>query len=108
MSKNKVITSINTIEKSAVDFYDEKNAQKKMFLNIQENKQKVLDYIFGRIDENPMDYINKEYTKKIENLNERIEKIAKIEKNNYLGKSKKSTNFVKKLADTISKETQDL
>ena len=87
--------SISKIEAKAISLYDEMIAQKKQ--KIGSVKDKLIDYIFGKTDDNPLESITSEYYKKMMNLRKKANEIAKTEKQSYVGKRKKSVKFVKKL-----------
>ena len=88
--------SINSIEVRAVALLDELKLSKKQALYNQETKDALYEYVYGS-GENPFDQLNQAYESKMEDLRERVEETAEIEKKNYLGKQKRGVKFVEKL-----------
>ena len=96
-TKRDVNVNITTIEKSMVSLITNVRIEKIKRLQDAETLTQVKDYIFGRTDENPLEDINESYIKNVELIRNKISKTAQIEKQNYMGKSKRGVNFVKKL-----------
>jgi hypothetical protein len=96
-TKRDVNVNITTIEKSMVSLITNVRIEKMKRLQDAETLTQVKDYIFGRTDENPLEDINEAYIKNVELIRNKISKTAQIEKQNYMGKSKRGVNFVKKL-----------
>jgi len=84
------------IESKAIKLFDEIKAKKQNLLQDEEIKSQLYDYIFGD-GENPFEEITEEYRKNIQGLEKQIAKIADSERQNYVGKSKKSVRFIKTL-----------
>jgi predicted RND superfamily exporter protein len=98
--KNKVNTSINAIEVQAVVLRDKLQEQKRDIIRSNPDMIDILkEYIFGD-GENPFKEFNASYEEKIEELHNKIEGVAHREKQNYIGKSRKGVNFIKKLKET--------
>ena len=89
--------NISGIETKVVKLYDEMINEKRIKFQESGIKDKLIDYVFGKTEENPFESITETYYKNLKALEEQLDRIAGIEKQNYLGKSKKSVNFVKSL-----------
>ncbi len=104
--KNKVNVSINGIEVKALEYLQKMRIEKENILyNNNKVKEALKDYIFGS-GENPFSQITEKYNQRMEDLRERASKVAKAEKKEYLGKSKKGVKSVKKIALEVSKEVE--
>ena len=97
MKEKNFLVSLNNIETRGVDILQEQKMLKAALMVDEDIKQKVMDYIFGKSDENPLQNITEKYEMNREILDNRIEQLAKYEKRALKGKKKRDVNFVKKL-----------
>ena len=88
--------SINSIEVSAVSLVQKRlKEQQKIIQHV--GISAISDYIFGKSDDNPLQEITDNYNIRLQELRERVLKVVKVEKTNYLGKKKRGVNFIKKI-----------
>ncbi len=103
--KSKVNVSLNSIEASIVGIYQKAEIERKELFDEPEVKEAVLDFIFGKSEDNPFKEITKQLNSEIDRLRKKINKESKTEKDFYIGKRKRSEKSIKKVLKDVLEES---